>query len=210
MHREVARVLIFASTDWWTGGRRPADWMSAEAATPKSRYYALGHERDLLVLQNRMLAGLEALGLDDFGAIQAPEAHSGIYFGGTHRLMTNVDPRIPTLLLDAHSAMIVDAYTPLDADGTSLEMQPAWTHMLTAPMVPPVPRIAIERTNPDGVVRIGLRTQSGFIYQVQRSNDLSEWNNNGAAIVGKDGFHAQMSHKEDGRAGYWRVFVRYE
>lgn len=214
LHHKVARVLIFASTDWLNGGRRPADWMSAPSATPKSRYFALGHERDLLIFQNRMLAGMQALGLDAFGEIQAPEAPSGIYFGGTHHLMTNVEPRIPTLLLDAHSAMIVDVYTPLADDDTTPLMQPAWTSMLTAPIAPPVSGITINHSHHlSATVSIRMQRQAGIRYQLQQSTELNTWRDSDVHPIEETESHDFLLWKLPREAltpTLWRVAVFFQ
>ena len=212
MQREVARVLMFASTDWWNVERRPADWMMANTATPKERYFALGHQRDLLVRRNRFLAGWEALGLDSFGEIQAPELPSGRYFGGTHRLVTDVDPRIPTPLLDTHSAMIVDAYTPLDADGEPSIMARAWRYMLVAPIHPPTPTVAANVAMPERALSIRVATAPGFTYQLESSPRLDQWSREGTATAGgEDHGPAEWTFQLGSIVKrFWRVRVSFQ
>jgi hypothetical protein len=125
--------------------------------------------------------------------------------------MTNVDPRISTLLLDAHSAMIVDVYTPLATDGTSSVMQPAWAFMLTAPIAPPVPGIAIELSEFSADILIQVTSQSGFLYQLQHSTDLNDWSNCGAEVVDQsESSHLQwLISGNTSMVSFWRVTVRY-
>lgn len=209
-HHEVSRVAMIASTDWWLGERRPADWMSEPSATPKIRYFGLGHERDLLVLKNRYLEGWKALGLEEMGEIQAPESPSGIYFGGTHRLITDVTPRVRTPLLDAHSAMIVDAFTPLDIESNTPVMETAWRYLLVGPTETPTPELALEVSNE--LATLSAHSLPGFDYHLQNSRDLLNWENTRDSGVRSTNTNLATWKRPIQRSPlkFWRVVVRFK
>lgn len=129
---QVARVALFAVFDGTLGAGGnivPAAWISAgPGLTPADRYFGLFHLDD----RHDVLGLPIQRGLGMSGAEVSADAR-GIGACG-RRFLTDLPPAVtsgdPTS--DAHRSVVVDAATPLDANGTPT-LAPVWRFMLGTP-----------------------------------------------------------------------------
>ena len=134
--RHVDRVVMLSGPP----DARVADevdaWVSI-GRTPASKHYALFHTRDLLVRGIR--ANLGALDMYRFGDPVRVTGAEGESFGGTHVLMTDLEPRGGYTNPNPHRSTARDAFTPLPAGCTQVGpgcaplLIDAWRHVLAAP-----------------------------------------------------------------------------
>jgi hypothetical protein len=95
-------------------------------ATPAAKYFALLHQRDPRT--GAILANIDALDLDRFGDPVVPELSEPPY-GGTHILITDLEPTGGYGMDNPHMSTAVDLWTPLGPDGAPL-LRDAWRYML--------------------------------------------------------------------------------
>lgn len=127
---EVARVIMFAAIDYSGLRQRPAGWIDADNPTPPHRYYGFGHVRDEPVDLGNLLTVWEAYGLDAFGPVVNIDT-LGVPFGGSHRLLTDIEPvPHPLSLSPFHNSVAVDVNTPRRADDAPA-LDSVWTYLLT-------------------------------------------------------------------------------
>jgi hypothetical protein len=121
----VDRIGMFAGPGDAPGSR----WLDLPAVTPAERMYGLAHQGDELVSLSRALANWDRLGLPAFGPSVVVDGQSPP-FAGSRMLLTAVVPRpVPRVAAPNHSAMVVDALTPLDGSGAPA-LAPVWRTML--------------------------------------------------------------------------------
>ena len=123
------RSVMFSSPGD-TGAARGtlAPWLGLPNVTPAARQYGFTHTADELVAYNLAIASWQRLGLDAFGQpVSVDGAASG--YGGSHQLVTSAPPN-PASTRDAaaHGATVVDAPTPLTAQGEPL-YRPVWIYL---------------------------------------------------------------------------------
>lgn len=102
-----------------------AAWLSI-GATPVAKYFALTHQRDQRAAG--ILANIDALDLERFGDAVVPELSEPPY-GGTHILMTDLEPTGGYGMDNPHLSVAVDTWTPRAIDGTPL-LRDAWRYLL--------------------------------------------------------------------------------
>jgi hypothetical protein len=119
--RHVHRVVLFA----FPGPTPAAAWVSI-GETPAAKYFELTHQRDQRAAG--ILANIDALDLDRFGDPVAPELSEPPY-GGTHVLITDLEPTGGYGMDNPHLSVAVDRRTPLGPDGTPL-LRDAWRYLL--------------------------------------------------------------------------------
>jgi len=126
---EFDRVALFAGPgDVGPAAGTPAAWFDLPAITPAGRQYGFGHSADELVPFVFLQLNWSRLGLAAFGAPVSVDSAAPPY-GNSRQLVTSLPPAFaPTVTAPAHSAMVLDAVTPLAADGTPL-FRSVWTHM---------------------------------------------------------------------------------
>lgn len=126
---EFDRVALFAGpADVGPAAGSPAAWFSLPSLTPTERQYGFGHTADELVPFAFLQFNWSQLGLAAFGAPVSVDLATPP-FGNTHQLFTNLAPAIaPTVSAPAHSSMVLDAVTPVAADGSPV-FRPVWAYM---------------------------------------------------------------------------------
>jgi hypothetical protein len=106
----------------------PAAWLDLPTITPAARLYGFAHAADELIPFAFLQINWARLGMAGFGAAVSVDGASPP-FGNSHQLVTSAAPAFaPTVTAPQHSAMVLDAVTPLAADGTPL-FRPVWTYM---------------------------------------------------------------------------------
>ena len=163
--RVTDRCIIFAGMDWWTGGAppRPYNWMFTTPQTPVDRWYSFAHERDQFLDFTEMQAAAAALDVTRYGACVRVESSTSGGYGSRHFLSTNLEPA-PAQSSSYHGCPVVDAATPMQADGVTPVFKPVWDYLLLHDTRP----INIECTPSS----ISIMFSPGTIEQ---SNDLSRW-----------------------------------
>jgi hypothetical protein len=120
------RVSMFAGPgDVGAGG---AAWLTLPNITPVDRQYGFGHTGDTLVPRALVTFNWSQIGLSAFGP---PVSIDGALppYANSRQLLTSLPPaNAPTVIAPEHSAMVVDAATPLAADGTPV-YRPVWIYM---------------------------------------------------------------------------------
>ncbi|MEI8290128.1 MAG: hypothetical protein WCH99_11705 [Verrucomicrobiota bacterium] len=127
--RNVNRCIVFTDMDWWVAGNRPYNWMSAASQTPADRCYLFAHERDQFLDFGEMQTSAAALDVTRYGAYVREESSASPAFNNRHFLSTNLEPSTnqPT---SYHGCPVVDAATPLQADGATPVFKPVWDYLL--------------------------------------------------------------------------------
>lgn len=126
--RHVDRVIMFSGPP---DGRVPGEaeaWISI-GETPAVKYFGLFHNRDQYVAGIRL--NLAALDLQRFGEPVMPELSAPPY-GGTHILVTDLNPQKGYVTPNPHQSSARDDNTPLGPDGTPL-LRDAWRYVLGEP-----------------------------------------------------------------------------
>jgi hypothetical protein len=127
--REFDRVAMFAGPGDIGGvANTPAAWLDLPTITPAARLYGFAHAGDELIPFAFLQINWARLGLAGFGAAVSVDG-AAPPFGNSHQLVTGAAPAsAPTVTAPLHAAMVLDAATPLAADGTPL-FRPVWTYM---------------------------------------------------------------------------------
>jgi hypothetical protein len=121
--RHVDRVVLLAGPA--NESAQVAAWISI-GETPAAKYFDLLHQRDSR--KAAILANADALQLDRFGNPVVPEQSEPPY-GGTHILISDLEPTGGYGMDNPHLSVAVDAWTPRGPDGTPL-LSEAWGYML--------------------------------------------------------------------------------
>ncbi len=127
--RRVNRCIVFTDMDWWVASNRPYNWMSATSATPASLWYLFAHERDQFLDFGEMQISAAALDVTRYGAYVQVESSGSPTFSNRHFLSTNLDPST-NQPASYHGCPVVDAATPLQADGVTPVFKPVWDYLL--------------------------------------------------------------------------------
>lgn len=108
---------------------QPAQWMSLPDITPPARSFGFTHTADPLVPVLLATTNWSRLGLSAFGPVTSVDGASAPY-GSTRQLSTSAPPRPGSGDNTAadHSSPIVDAVTPVDANGVPV-YRPVWVYM---------------------------------------------------------------------------------
>jgi len=127
--REFDRVAMFAGPGDIGGvANTPAAWLDLPAITPAARLYGFAHASDELIPFAFLQINWARLGMAGFGAAVSVDG-APPPFGNSHQLVTSSAPAFaPTVTAPLHASMVLDATTPLAADGTPL-FRPVWTYM---------------------------------------------------------------------------------
>ena len=163
--RVTDRCIIFTGMDWWTGGTptRPYNWMFTSPQTPVDRWYCFAHERDQFLDFTEMQAAAAALDVTRYGAYERVESSTSDGYGSRHFLSTNLEPA-PAQSSSYHGCPVVDAATPMQADGVTPVFKPLWNYLLLHDTQP----ITIECTPSS----ISIIFSPGTLEQ---SDDLFRW-----------------------------------
>jgi hypothetical protein len=121
----VLGALMFSSPEDSSGlfALRPAPWLTASSATPMSHVFGFVDERDTFI--RSITVDWAALGLGAMHSVDGTVAP----FGHAHALTTTSTDAGAGLR--AHSATIMDAYTPRCGDGR-IKYAKVWSYMLAA------------------------------------------------------------------------------
>jgi len=123
--RHVNRVIMFSGPP---DARVPGEtdpWVSI-GETPAAKYFALFHVRDQFAQGIR--PNLAAFDMDRFGDPALAETGESPY-GGTHILVTDLEPQGGYGTPNPHQSSVVDFRTPLGPDGAPL-LRDAWRYLL--------------------------------------------------------------------------------
>jgi hypothetical protein len=123
---ELDRIAMFAGPgDVGAGG---AAWLTLPNITPVDRHHGFAHTADPLVPLALVTFNWSQIGLAAFGPPVSVDATAPPY-ANSRQLVTSLPPaNAPTVIAPAHSSMVVDAATPLAADGTPV-YRPVWVYM---------------------------------------------------------------------------------
>lgn len=123
--RHVDRVVIVAGPPDARGLGEPAAWVSI-GETPAAKHFELLHQRD--PRNAGILANIDALKLNRFGDPVVPELSEPPY-GGSHVLITDLEPTGGYGADNPHRSVAADAWAPRGPDGTPL-LREAWRYLL--------------------------------------------------------------------------------
>lgn len=127
----IHRVAMFSGpSDTGRAMAVSAPWFGLPNVTPPDRQFGFTHVNDELVPVAFVIGNWGLQGLGSFGPAVSVDAVAPP-FGGSHRLTTALppNPAPPAPVPDpAHSSPVVDAVTPLDANGVPA-YRPVWIHM---------------------------------------------------------------------------------
>ncbi len=123
------RVVMFAGpAEPATASGQLAAWLSQPNITPVSRQYGFGHTADPLVRLTSLTANWNQIGLNSLGGTVSVDSIAAPY-SSSHQLLTSAAPNPATpSTTAAHSSMIVDVFTPLDASGQPI-YRPVWDYL---------------------------------------------------------------------------------
>jgi len=125
--RHVNRVIMFSGPpDARVPGATDA-WVSI-GETPAAKYFALFHVRDHFAQGIR--PNLAAFDMERFGDPVLTETGESPY-GGTHILVTDLEPQGGYANPNPHQSSVVDTRTPVGPDGAPL-LRDAWRYLLGA------------------------------------------------------------------------------
>lgn len=127
---KVSRVIMFsAPKDWDRTNNKPAKWYG-EGKTPLKNYFAFNHIQDKQGCDyDQQLENLKSLGLFAFG--EAVDVDKTAPPFKNSRILITDYPNKPVTSMEAHTSLMGDARTPLDANGVP-RFKPVWIYMLTA------------------------------------------------------------------------------
>jgi hypothetical protein len=161
----VHRVGLFSATE-------PAAWTTESHFTPSDRYYGFAHTQEASVLPFRLSwANLGLPGTLTGVNSAAPPAN------GSHRLVTSLMPRGEVGESNYHGCVVVDFYTPLQADGETPVFRETWLYMIGADAAPPSPP-RVSATAQGRNVRLQWNSATNEIFTVEQRltlNGLSAW-----------------------------------
>jgi hypothetical protein len=116
------RVVMFAGpAEPATASGQLAAWLSTPNVTPVSRQYGFGHTADPLVRLTSLTANWNAMGLNTLGGTVSVDSVPAPY-SNSRQLLTSASST------SAHSSMVVDVFTPLDASGQPI-YRLVWDYM---------------------------------------------------------------------------------
>lgn len=123
-------VMFSAPGESGVGGTGPVAWTGLANVTPAERQYGFTHTQDNLVPLANATRNWAAIGLDAFGPPFDVDGETPP-FENARQLITsaapNPDPTGPSASPN-HGAPVVDAVTPLDAQGRPL-FEPVWIYL---------------------------------------------------------------------------------
>lgn len=161
--RITGRCVMFTDMDWWVAGDRSYNWMSSTPQTSVDRWYLFAHERDQYLDFVQMQTCAAALDVSRYGAYVQVETATSASFEGRHFLSTNLEPA-PAQSTSYHGCPVVDAATPMQADGVTPVYKPVWDYML------------LHDTSPVTIVLTGGNVSVTFSPgTLEQSDDLSLW-----------------------------------
>src|ERR1041385_1113155 len=126
--RHVNRVVLLSGPPDRRIPELPDAWISV-GETPAAKYFGLFHQRDHF--GTAILANFRAFDMGLFGEPVVAELGVPPY-GGTHVLVTDLEPTGGYGIPFPHQSSAVDARTPLGADGSPL-LREAWCYLLGDP-----------------------------------------------------------------------------
>jgi hypothetical protein len=123
-------VMFSAPGDPGPSAGAAVQWASLPNVTPVARQYGFTHVADTQAVYPTVTANWAAIGLGSLGAVVSVDGASAP-FGGSRQLSTSVapnpNPTGPTAA-PTHGAPVVNAVTPLDAQGQPL-LRPVWIYL---------------------------------------------------------------------------------
>lgn len=129
--RSLDRLVMFSGpSDLGLANATPARWLSLPNATSAERQFGFTHTGDELIPLALVDQNWTLLGLAEFGPSVSVDNATANY-EMSHRLLTSAppNPNSPgSVPQPRHSSTVVDAVTPLNADGTPL-YRPVWIYL---------------------------------------------------------------------------------
>jgi hypothetical protein len=129
--QNLDRMIMFSGpSDTGIAAGSQAPWLSLPNVTPASRQFGFTHTADTLVPLALVSRNWDQLGLAAFGIATSVDGATSP-FGNSHKLTTSLapNPNPPSPVSDPeHSAPVLDAVTPLTANGTPA-YAPVWIHL---------------------------------------------------------------------------------
>ncbi len=123
IHNSVDRVCTFSSpADYNNSLNVPANWVVNNGLTNPSRYYGLGSTNDSIVPWTNLQKIWSSLGMGAFGVPVSIDG-AAVGYNGSHMLNTSQGTTS-----SGHGVPVVDAATPLDANGKPLFVG-AWQYL---------------------------------------------------------------------------------
>ncbi len=165
----VARSVMFAGLDYCGASARPSDWVFLTGATSASLCFGLVHQQDPIVTLPLETQFWSAFGLSRYGPEIDVDTTPASY-GLSHQLVTNVTPSNTTIPTAYHGAIVADARTPLNPDGTPV-LRPTWDYLLTAGTFAVV---SVQRAA-DGTIVLQGTGLPGEMNSAQYSDTLQFW-----------------------------------
>lgn len=127
----LERIVMFSGpSDVGLTPTTPAPWLSLPNVTPAGRQFGFTHTGDELVPLALVSQNWTLLGLSEFGPNTSVDG-AAVPYGLSRRLVTSAPPNpnppapVPQ---PRHSSPVVDAVTPLDAQGAPL-YRPVWIYL---------------------------------------------------------------------------------
>jgi hypothetical protein len=122
------RACYFASpADWSKTIKGPAPWSSEPPITSADSQYGFTHLLDKTAPYPLVSSQWASMGLQAFGSAVSIDGQPAPY-GSSHELTTNAEPNLSGTTNPYHSATVVDAATPIAANGTPV-YEPVWNYM---------------------------------------------------------------------------------
>ena len=123
-------VMFSGPAETGASATSPSSWLRFPNVTPLSRQYAFTHVGDTLAAFAGVSGNWTTIGLGSLGPLTSVDGASAP-FGNSHQLTTNAapnpNPTGPTAS-PTHGAPVVDAVTPLNAQGRPL-FEPVWIYL---------------------------------------------------------------------------------
>ena len=123
-------VMLSGPSDIGLTAASPALWFSQPSITPSSRYFGFTHAADDLVPLALVARNWAALGLSEAGPQTSVDGAAPPY-GRSQQLVTSAPPNpnpIGPTPSPTHASPVVDAYTPIDAEGRPV-YRAVWTYL---------------------------------------------------------------------------------
>jgi hypothetical protein len=193
----VHRALLFSATE-------PAPWTTEAPFTPADRYFGFAHSQESAILPMRLSwANLGLPGpLTSVNSAAAPTNNS-------HRLITGLMPRGDVGESNYHGCVVVDFYTPLQADGLTPVFRQTWRYMIGSGAAPPTPprlSVAVQET----LVLLEWNSATNELFTVEhrsRLDRLTDWTTLFADLPAASGSRTMFIHSNAFTSpnGFYRV-----
>lgn len=123
-------MIMFAGADDYSNYySSAANWTFLAGDTPTQRFFSFLHLNDDVWDYAKQYTVVQATGMTAGGDDSTIVDNATTPYSNSHCLYTAVEPLYPGVYSAYHNGMVVDFYTPTDANGPIYT--PVWTYMLT-------------------------------------------------------------------------------